>query len=300
MNKFQYEKSPKRGLKVSRLGGDEEQEDSIKEMIEKGAYLTAPRRIGYGDTEVRVEGGEIIIQVGGNVSGKVGGEGTLEWFGEAKIHGGLQGLGSRTEIWQKVVSTGDNLIELNAGIDGTSLKAPYSGIEVNRGDQPSAFLLYPEDTERWTTVQEGRQRQIALHGDRLSDFEQDLTTDDIPEGKRRKYARPTTSSHNFWITGMVKSTRNSDREILPAFIPVSEGETKHLARCRATLAGGKANIQVIHNSTPAADPIEIDNSTVEQELNVRIEDGDSVKVDVLDSEEGQNLSVSLTVVTTFT
>lgn len=299
MNNFQYEKSSKRGLKVRRLGG-EKQEDSIKEMIEKGAYLTAPRRIGYGDTEVRVEGGEIVIQVGGNVAGKVGGEGTLEWFGEAKIHGGLQGLGSRTEIWQKVVSTGDNLIELNAGVDGTSLKAPYSGIEVNRGDRPNAFLLYPEDTQRWTTVQEGRQRQIALHGDRLSDFEQDLTTDDIPEGKRRKYAKPTTSSHNFWVTGRVKKTQGTNREILPAFVPVSEEETKHLARCRATLGGGKASVQVIHNSTPVADPIDVQNSTVEQKLNVNLEDGDSIRIEVLDSNQGQNLSVSLTVVTKFT
>lgn len=299
---FDYEKSEKRGLKVNRIGEESDlPDDPIKEIVEKGAKLTIPRRIGQGEAEVRVESGEeVIIKTKGETRGKVRPNGTLEWFGDALVEGNIQAEGGRFDVWQKVVSTGDNLIELNTGVDGTSLKAPFSGIEVNRGEsQPSSFLVFPEDTQRWTAVMEGSARKLAVHGDRLSNFKQDLTTDEVPEGEKNKYLRPITSSENFWVSDEVKKTKGTSREILPAFIPSSESEIKKVVGARAKLTAGTCGIQVMVDGRPVGDPLKVSPQVAKQDLDHRLEDGSRVGIEVLDETAARNLSVSITLRTSF-
>lgn len=300
---FDYEKSEKRGVKVNRIGGGEtENRDSIKKIVEEGARLEVPRRIGHGEAEVRIESSEeVIIKTKGETRGKVRPDGTLEWFGDALVGGNIQAEGGRFDVWQKVVSTGDNLIELNTGVDGKSLKAPFSGIEVNRGESdPGAFLVFPEDTQRWTAVMEGSARKLAMHGDQLSSFEQNLTTDEIPEGKENKYARPITSSENFWVSDEVKKTKGTSREILPAFIPSAESEIKKVVGARAKLTAGTCSIQVMVDGRPVGDPLKVSPQVAEQNLNHRLEDGSRVGIEVLDETAARNLSVSITLRTSFT
>lgn len=301
--KFDYEKSDKRGVKVNRIGGDESGDrDSIKEIVEKGARLEVPQRIACGEAEVRVESSdEVVIKTEGETRGKVRSGGTLEWFGDALIGGKIQAEGGRFDVWQKVVSTGDNLVELNAGVDGASLKAPFSGIEVNRGEgEPDAFLVFPEDTRRWTAVMEGRRRKLAVHGDQLSNFEQDLTTDEIPEGDENKYMRPITSSENFWVSDEVKKTKGTNREILPAFIPSSESEVKRITGSRAKLTAGTCSIQVMASGRPVGDPLKVSGEVKKQNLNHHLEDGNHIGIEVLDSNSARNLSVSISLQTSFT
>lgn len=296
---FDYEKSDERGVKVKRRDGNEE------------------------DVRATQKSEEIEIFIDDEVRGKVRPDGTLEWFADAKVHGDLQALGDRKEVQQVVVSTGMNLIELNTGLQGE--QAPYSGIEVHRGDKPSAFLLYPEDTQRWTAVKEGERSVFAVWDDDLSNFNQDLTTDEIPEGSENTYfhgeaikggrgvevdqfekeavihQKSHTSSHNFWVSNEVERTRGSNREILPAFVSAAEHENKKASRVRAKLSAGSASFCLLVDGEPATDSINVDSSEggCDKETDVGIEDGQTLGIEVIAANQARNLSVSITVKTTF-
>lgn len=289
---FNYEKSDERGIKVnpsSTIG----KSDPLKKVIERGARLQNVRSLSDGASKLSIEDGELRYDAPNQKdAGRVREDGKLEWFGDFKVHGNIQRLGKRIEVWQNVVKTGDNLIELNDNLENT--KVPYSGIEVGRGEDPSAFFLFTEDTERWTSAVGEVRRKVALHGDKLSNFEQDLTTDNIEEGRKNKYVRPITSSHNFWVSDKVEKTIGTEKQILPAFVSVGEEETKLVTKVRSTLSTGSAKIVLLLNGKQKGNPMSVGGPRTEK-MDLPLNDGDKIGVGILNSSKGRNLSVSIEV-----
>jgi hypothetical protein len=289
---FNYEKSDERGLKVNPSKKSPEI-DSLKKVIERGARLQNVRSLSDGTSKLSIEDGELRYDASEKENaGRVTKEGNFELFGDLKVHGDVQRLGKRIEVWQNVVTTGDNLIELNDNLEDT--KVPYSGIEVGRGEEPPAFLLFTEDDRRWSVSLGGVRRKVALHGDKLSNFDHDLTTDDIEEGEENKYARPTTSTHNFWVSDVVQKTVGTDKQILPAFVSVGEEEKKFVTKVRSTLSAGSAKIVLLLNGKQKGNPMAVGGRRTEK-MDLPLEDGDKVGVGILDSSKGRNLSVSIEV-----
>jgi len=289
---FNYENSEQHGLKVSRIG-EKDVEDHIKTALRKDGRLTVPDQISDGGASVFVDGGEVKVSVDGEIVNSIGGD-LVEVFGDLQVHGDVQRLGKRIEVWQNVVTTGDNLIELNAGIDGKSLKVPYSGIEVNRGEEESVFLIYREPTARWTVVKNGEERPIALHGDPLSSFKQNLTTDDIPEGEENRYSTPSKNTYNFWVSNKVTKTKGKDKKILPAFVSIGKREKKFVTKIRAKLSAGTAGVALLLNEEQKGDPIKV-NGYADSEMELPLEDGDEIGIEVTSASDARNLSVSIEV-----
>jgi len=63
-----------------------------------------------------------------------------------------------TLIATDVITTGDNIIELNNDVTGTPTE--NAGIEVNRGIEPPAQLLWNESNDRWYAGESGDMYQI--------------------------------------------------------------------------------------------------------------------------------------------
>lgn len=289
---FNYENSEKHGVRVSRVG-EENLEDHIKTALKKGDRLTVPNQISDGKASVKVENGEVKVSVNGETVESMGGN-LVEVFGDLQVHGDVQRLGKRIEVWQNVVSTGDNLIELNANIDGDALKVPYSGIEVNRGKEQNVFLLYKESSARWTVVKNGKDRPVALHGDPLSSFKQNLTTDDISEGEENRYARPSKDTHNFWVSDNVTKTKGEDKKILPAFVSIGKQEKKFVTKVRAKLSAGTAGVALLLNGEQKGDPVQVD-GYADSQMELPLEDGDEIGVAITEASGARNLSVSIEV-----
>ena len=287
---FDYEKSAQEGIRVNRINSKDK--DPLKKVVEKGARLQNVRSLSQGASKLHIENGKLKYKRSGENVGRVNREGKLEWFGDLKVHGDIQRLGKRIEVWQNVVTTGDNLIELNDNLENT--KVPYSGIEVGRGEDPSAFFLFTEDDKRWTASIGGSKRKVALHGDKLSSFEQDLTTDQIKEGKAHKFVKPSTSTHNFWVSDKVVKTVGTDKQILPAFVSVGEEERKMVTKVRSTLSAGSAQIALLLNGKQKGNPMSVGGRRTEK-MELPLKDGDKVGVGVLSSSKGRNLSVSIEV-----
>jgi hypothetical protein len=252
---FNYKKSDERGIKVN-PSDKNPKIDSLKKVIERGARLQSVRSLSDGTSKLFVEDGELRYDAAKKENSvRITKEGNFELFGDLKIHGDVQRLGKRIEVWQNVITTGDNLIELNDNLEDT--KVPYSGIEVKRGKDSPAFLVFTEDDRRWAASLGDIRRKVALHGDKLSKFEQDLTTDDIEEGEKNKYARPTTSTHNFWVSDEVQKTVGTDKKILPTFVSIGKYEKKLVTKIRSSLSAGSAEIVLLVNEKQNGSPMAV-------------------------------------------
>lgn len=285
---FNYEKSEQEGIRVSRV----RKRDPVKKAIEQGKKLHNVKSLSGFGSRLHINSGELKYEVGGKDAARVDKSGQFEIFGDLKVHGTVQRLGKRIEVWQNVVTTGDNLIELNDNLENT--KVPYSGIEVGRGEDPSAFLLFTEDDRRWTASLGSSRRKVALHGDDLSSFNQDLTTDQVEEGTENKYSKPFKTTHNFWVSDEVIKTIDTGRQILPAFVSVGEDEKKFVTKVRSTLSAGSAKIVLLLNGQQKGNAMSVGGRRTE-EMDLPVKDGDKIGIGVLDSSKGRNLSVSIEV-----
>ena len=234
-------------------------------------------------------------------------------------------LGGRIEVWQKNITSPDNLITLNEGVEK---KLPYAGIEVKRGSEDSpAYLLWTEDEERWNVVKDGERKTIAFEEDLPSTTTTSMTTAEVPESGGNKYFTKTrvadailegkgievnrskqgakisqkshTSTHNFWVSNNVVPTKGTDREILPAFVSVGKHEKKKakIARCR--LSSGKAEVFFTKNGKKVGRSMVAGMDTTKIAVNEPLKDGDLIGIAIGGVENGRNLSVSITVETTF-
>lgn len=230
----------------------------------------------------------------------------------------------RLEVWQKNIVSPDNLITLNEGVDKA---LPYAGIEVKRGEGKNpAYFLFAEDEKRWTTVKNGQRKDVAMEGDPISNFEWDLNTSEVlnTDGKdfftRRKagqavrsgkgieikhtkegatvHQKGHTSTHNFWVSNEVVQTKGTDKEILPAFVSSAEHEKKRATNVRCSLSTGTAKVFLKKNGIIAATPTDVD-GYAEQEIDEPFEDGDLIGIGIEQASGARNLSVSITVETTF-
>lgn len=293
------------------------------------------KKVKNGGASVEAKDGEIEIRTRGKLRGRVAKDGTLEWHSDASFEGTVQGLGNRIELWQDVVRTGDNLISLNEGLTDRAKEPPYSGVKVNRGSgKKSAYLIWDKQEQAWVSGV-GEKKRIAVHGDPLSKFELDITTDDVPEGSKKYFttdrlassleggsgieingsensvkisqtrsysneeAVKVSNTHNFWVSNKVVRTRNTDREILPAFISSSNRESKRAHRIRGRLSAGTAEIIFLKNGEPVADPVTVGLENFSQKLDEPLEDGDLIGIGVKKARGARNLSVSISIQTKF-
>lgn len=241
-----------------------------------------------------------------------------ENIGSAKLK-----LGGRIEVWQKNLISPDNLITLNDGVDK---ELPYAGIEVKRGsDKSPVYFLFAEDNENWTTVKDGNRRDLAFKGDPVSNFEWDLKTSEVFEEeefftktkagqavrsgkgieiKHTKegatvHQKTHTSTHNFWVSNKVSRTRGTDKEILPAFISSCDHEKKTASKLRCRLSNGSAEVFLKKNDEIVSDPTVAKQSAKEQNIDEPLKDGDVIGVSIGETKNARNLSVSVTIETSF-
>lgn len=255
---------------------------------------------------------------------------TLE-DGEIHIHNpvifnqDVQALGSQIELWQTVLSTGDNLIQLN---DKTEYEPPYAGIEVGRGtNRDPAYLLWTKESERWETVLSGNRKKLATLQDDISSFNGQLSADRVEETSNKKFftrkrsgnsvhagkgieverdesgatIHPTerTATHNFWVSNEVVKTKGTDREILPAFISCANQETKSVSSIRCRVSTGQAEISLVKNGQVVAGSFRADQEGKKHDVGLELEDGDRISIEVDRVTEARNLSVSITILTKF-
>lgn len=71
-----------------------------------------------------------------------------------------------------VIETGDNIIRLNTDIIG--VPSEDAGLEVERGSELDAQLFWDETLNRWTAGIDGSLAVLALYGDNISNFTNDL------------------------------------------------------------------------------------------------------------------------------
>lgn len=79
----------------------------------------------------------------------------------------------------------NSVLTLNNDVTGAPSES--SGIAIERGASTNAQLLWDEATDSWKLGLVGSLSQISVHGDNLSAFNNDLTTDDLSEGDTNKY-----------------------------------------------------------------------------------------------------------------
>jgi hypothetical protein len=91
------------------------------------------------------------------------------------VNGNLVINGSTTTVNSRTVSTGDNIIELNNEVTGTPTED--GGIEINRGSEQAASLIWDEAADRWKAGLKGTEAEISLTGhahtkSELSDYDE--------------------------------------------------------------------------------------------------------------------------------
>jgi hypothetical protein len=268
------------------------------------------------------------ISFDGDTLATVDKSGTVHWKGPVVFEGDIQSLGSRIELWQTVLSTGDNLIQLNDRIEGEGYEPPYAGVEVKRGkDKDSAYLLWARDSGRWEVVTERERKTVAVHSDSLTDFRGKVPASRIKEESERKFftkprvaeaievgdgleakrsgegiqinSKATTNTHNFWISNEVSRTKDTTREILPTHISEAEHENKSVTGIRCRTSTGNAKVSLLKNGERAAGPFSASQGTDAHNFHVDLEDGDEISIDIDSTDKARNLSVSVTVRTEF-
>jgi hypothetical protein len=147
-----------------------------------------------GDYNIKsAEGGKITFDTGPAASG-----------GQVLITGNLVVEGTQTTVQATDLDVSDNIITLNAGETGAGVTLIYSGIEVDRGSQPSASLLYDETADTW----------LIANGNAPS-----LNYDDSNIRLHRIYTNPSTDDGDLVLigsgTGVVKvvGTTNYEQQV---------------------------------------------------------------------------------------
>jgi hypothetical protein len=147
-----------------------------------------------GDYNIKsAEGGKITFDTGPAASG-----------GQVLITGNLVVEGTQTTVQATDLDVSDNIITLNAGETGAGVTLIYSGIEVDRGSQPSASLLYDETADTW----------LIANGSAPS-----LNYDDSNIRLHRIYTNPSTDDGDLVLigagTGVVKviGTTNYEQQV---------------------------------------------------------------------------------------
>lgn len=235
------------------------------------------------------------IQMDEEVRGRITEDGNIKWEGSAEFQD-ITTRGGQIEVWQKTVSTTDNLIRLNEGED---FDPPYAGIKVGRGDEASPYLLWARDSEAWEMVHRGNRKKIASVEDvpnlKAGGGIEISKSEDKTEIKQSKH----TETQNFWVSNKVVKTKGTERRILPAFISCTDQEQKSVSKVRAQLSAGTSRITLLKNGNPVAGSYEVNQDVQEAKVDLPLEDGDGISIQIDETNNARNLSVSVTVLTKF-
>ena len=87
--------------------------------------------------------------------------------GDIVISGDLTISGTTTYINTNHLNIGDNIIQLNADIGGSTAPTEDAGFYVNRGNQPDASFLWDEDDDRFSTYSNSLQTASLYIGTNL-------------------------------------------------------------------------------------------------------------------------------------
>lgn len=98
-----------------------------------------------------------VIQVNGdyNIKARVGSTITLDTgpgVGYTKVTGNLVVEGDTLTVSTENLQVNDNIIVLNYGETGAGVTLRYSGIQIDRGTEPDAFLIFDENDNHWNFV----------------------------------------------------------------------------------------------------------------------------------------------------
>jgi len=277
---------------------------------------TPKEKAKQGKLEIFESNGTTKLKKGDETCATVDENGTLHWHKPIIFENDIQSLGSRIQLWQTVLSTGDNLIQLNDRVDGNeAYEPPYAGIQVKRGDQKRpSYLLWAKDSERWEVVFDEGREKVALLTDDISEFDGTLPASrienlpsnevegvgviEVKDGKKVS-SKPVTETHNFWVSNQVSLTKGTDREILPVHISALKHEDKSISQVHCRTSDGTAKVTVLKNGKRTIGPFKASSNTELYDTSLDLENGDEVSVDIDSTNKAWNLSVSFTVLTQF-
>jgi hypothetical protein len=109
--------------------------------------------------------------------------------------------GDTSIVKTETVEIDDNIFELNSNVTGNP--SENGGMEINRGSEANASFVWNENGNYWQAGTKGSEAEIAKAGDDLSSFNNDLDSDDIPEGASNLYYTQSRFDSDF-------SAKNTD------------------------------------------------------------------------------------------
>jgi len=95
-------------------------------------------------------------------NGKLGGSGAQTLNGDLTVTGDLTIQGDTVTLDTQTIAVEDNLILLNKNQTGTPVTTLKSGIEIERGDNDNAQLVFDETGEAWKVLKIGTTSYLAI------------------------------------------------------------------------------------------------------------------------------------------
>jgi len=134
------------------------------------------------------------------------------------VSGNLTVSGTQTIVNTEVIQLADNIITLNSNATGTPTE--NAGIEVNRGDEPTASLVWNESTDKWEISNGVVSQEIAV-------------VSDISANSYAETISGDTSTTSFFVAHPATFIPASIFDIMVQVIDLSTAETVFVQTTRA-------------------------------------------------------------------
>jgi hypothetical protein len=129
--------------------------DKFKVNSSNGDFFSANDGIVTKDLYV---GGKIIAKGDNNIDGNLNVEKSLTVKGDVLIEGSV------TKLVTEIVEIADNIIELNSNLTDSDIPTEDSGIQVKRGKESYAYMVWKEDLKKWVASNGSLERALSLEG----------------------------------------------------------------------------------------------------------------------------------------
>ena len=194
-------------------------------------------------------------------------EDALCFSSDVLFDGGVRVLGDTVKLQERKKVEASSVLLLGSEEE----RVPYGGVSVQT-PQGSKKLVWVAEKDAWCVYDQGELRPL------IQTF-------------------VFTQTHNFWIANEVVETTDASKEILPEFVSVSDHENKWISAAQARVSSGTAQIAITKDNDFTGHEVQALPEAPKVRFEVPVQDGNSLGIEVLESNKARNLSVSLTVTT---